>query len=97
MDKLRAELAAANLPTDDEACVLHAMFPREFSDLHKKKAAPAAAPVEIKAAPAPVAAPVAAAPAPVASSSIPGSATGRRCFAITVAGKRSEVCVEEIA
>jgi Pyruvate/oxaloacetate carboxyltransferase len=42
MEKLRAELAAANLPTDDEACVLHAMFPREFAALHKKPAKPAA-------------------------------------------------------
>ena len=41
MPALRAELAAAGLPTDDEACVLHAMFPREFAALHK--APPAAA------------------------------------------------------
>lgn len=41
MDKLRAELAAKNLPTDDEACVLHAMFPQEFAKLH---APPAVAP-----------------------------------------------------
>jgi oxaloacetate decarboxylase alpha subunit/pyruvate carboxylase subunit B len=39
MPKLREELAAAGLPTDDEACVLHAMFPREFAALHKKPAA----------------------------------------------------------
>jgi oxaloacetate decarboxylase alpha subunit/pyruvate carboxylase subunit B len=38
MPKLREELAAAGLPTDDEACVLHAMFPREFAALHKKPA-----------------------------------------------------------
>lgn len=35
MPKLRNELAAAGLPTDDEACVLHAMFPREFAALHR--------------------------------------------------------------
>ncbi|MBI5767125.1 MAG: pyruvate carboxylase subunit B [Verrucomicrobia bacterium] len=35
MPKLREELAAAGLPTDDEACVLHAMFPQEFAALHK--------------------------------------------------------------
>jgi oxaloacetate decarboxylase alpha subunit/pyruvate carboxylase subunit B len=46
MPKLREELKAAGLPTDDEACVLYAMFPREFTGLHKKPAppAPAAAP-----------------------------------------------------
>lgn len=43
MPKLREELAAAQLPTDDEACVLHAMFPREFAALHKPAAAAPAA------------------------------------------------------
>jgi len=94
MEKLRAELAAASLPTDDEACVLHAMFPREFSDLHKKKAAPAPAPVVVATpAPAPAPAPVAAkpvAPAPVSTGKISR-------LAITIQGKRSEVTVEEIA
>ena len=47
MATLRAELAAKHLPTGDEACVLHAMFPQEFAKLH----APAPTPV---AAPAPV-------------------------------------------
>jgi len=55
MPKLRAELAAAGLPVTDEACVLHAMFPREFAALHQKPAAPA---------PAPKAAPVAASSSP---------------------------------
>ena len=35
MPVLRAELAAAGLPADDEACVLHAMFPTEFARLHR--------------------------------------------------------------
>jgi oxaloacetate decarboxylase alpha subunit/pyruvate carboxylase subunit B len=42
MPKLREELKTAGLPTDDEACVLYAMFPREFTALHKKPVAPAA-------------------------------------------------------
>jgi len=41
---LRAELAQAGLPTDDEACTLYAMFPREFSALHKKSSAAPSAP-----------------------------------------------------
>ena len=53
MPKLREELAAAGLPTDDEACVLHAMFPREFAALHKPPVPVAAKP----AAAAPAAAP----------------------------------------
>ncbi len=38
MEKLGDELVAAGLPSDREACVLHAMFPREFAALHQKPA-----------------------------------------------------------
>jgi oxaloacetate decarboxylase alpha subunit/pyruvate carboxylase subunit B len=44
MPQLRAELTTAGLPADDEACVLHAMFPQEFAALHKKPATAAPAP-----------------------------------------------------
>jgi len=37
MDKLRAELEKAGLPSDDEHCVIHAMFPMQLADLYKKK------------------------------------------------------------
>lgn len=93
MPKLRAELAAAGLPTDDEACVLHAMFPVEFARLHKKPAAPA--PAAVSPAPAPgVAAPAKTAAAAVA----PGTgATGTpQRFALVIDGKRTEVTVSEI-
>ena len=52
MPKLREELSKKGLPSDDEACVLYAMFPREFEKLHApateaKSAAPGAlAPAE---------------------------------------------------
>lgn len=91
METLRAELAAAKLPTDDEACVLHAMFPREFADLHKKKEAPAAAPVVIASAPA------AATPAPAAATPA-GTVSGEaKRFALHIGGKRTEISIEEIA
>jgi pyruvate carboxylase subunit B len=83
MPALRAELAKANLPTDDEACVLHAMFPREFSALHKP---PAPAPV---APPRP--APAVVCPAPALARS--GAA---QRFALTVDGHRREILVEEV-
>ncbi len=83
MPKLREELKAAGLPTDDEACVLHAMFPREFAGLFKKPAV-AAAPATPAAAPAP-SAPPAQIIGPVAK------------YALTVNGRRSEVTVAEIA
>lgn len=87
MDKLRAELAAAGLPTDDEACVLHAMFPREFAALHAKKPVPAPAPSSS------VPAPVAGGPAGITAA----SAGRTQRFAITVEGRRSEVVVEEVS
>jgi oxaloacetate decarboxylase alpha subunit/pyruvate carboxylase subunit B len=86
MEKLRTELAAAGLPTNDEACVLHAMFPREFAALYKKPAAPAAP------APAPVAP---AAAAPVAPAAVTVGPVQR--YALTIEGKRTEVTVAEIA
>jgi pyruvate carboxylase subunit B len=49
MPTLRTELAAAGLPTDDEACVLHAMFPREFAALHRPVASSAPSPTPAKA------------------------------------------------
>ncbi|ACB76595.1 pyruvate carboxylase subunit B [Opitutus terrae] len=94
MSKLREELAAGGLPTDDEACVLHAMFPREFAALHKKSAAPAAASAPAAAAaaqPAPAAAPAVGAPsAPMA----PGQV---QHFVLTVGGVRKTVQVQEIS
>ena len=79
MPKLREELAAAGLPPDDEACVLYAMFPREFAALHKKPAPPA---------------PV---PAPVAKPSVPpGGARPATRYALTIAGRRTEVSVVEV-
>jgi pyruvate carboxylase subunit B len=85
MPKIREELAAAGLPTNDEACVLHAMFPTEFAKLYKKPAAPAPVP------------PASAAPAPVAASaaSIPSGPAMR--YALTVEGRRTEVSVAELS
>jgi oxaloacetate decarboxylase alpha subunit/pyruvate carboxylase subunit B len=91
MGKLREELAKAGLPTDDEACVLHAMFPREFAALHAKPAA--AAPVP--AAPAVVAAPAAAA-APVAASPTRASDGPSRRLSLTIDGRRWNVQVEDL-
>ena len=89
MPKLRAELAAKGLPTDDEACVLHAMFPVEFAKLHQP--APATPPA---AAPAVVASPAApaATPAPVAAHD---GSTHR--YALTINGRRIEVGVAELS
>ena len=94
---LQQELRAAGRPTDDEACVLHAMFPREFAALHApqpdRAVAPAtgtngATPVR-SAAPAPVAV---AAPA-AASERAPGATSRLR---LTIEGQRWSVDVAEV-
>ncbi|HWA87432.1 MAG TPA: pyruvate carboxyltransferase, partial [Opitutus sp.] len=86
MPKLREELAAAGLPTDDEACVLYAMFPREFTALQKNSAG--AAPAPAPGASTPTASGAAAAP-------VAKGATSR--YALTIDGRRTEVTVTEIA
>ncbi|MGF1452765.1 MAG: pyruvate carboxylase subunit B [Opitutales bacterium] len=50
MDVLRKELSEKNLPTDDETCVIYAMFPQQLETFHKTKDQPLPAPAK-KAAP----------------------------------------------
>ncbi len=38
MENLRAKLKASGLPTDDEHCVIYAMFPQQLEDIYKKPA-----------------------------------------------------------
>lgn len=85
MPKLREELAAAGLPTNDEACVLHAMFPVEFAKLYKKPAAPVAA------------APAVVPSAPVQSVAVVAAPTDQPMrYALTIEGRRTEVTVAEL-
>ena len=102
MPKLREELLAKGLPADDEACVLHAMFPVEFAKLYQKPApaAPAPATVATPVAAAPVAASAVAAPVVVAQSAFAPSkvvAGSAMRLGLTINGKRTEVSVAEIA
>jgi pyruvate carboxylase subunit B len=89
MPTLRAELAKAGLPTNDEACVLHAMFPREFAALHKK---PAVAPASPPPASAPVSTP---APVPAAAATSTRRGAPHR-FALTIDGRRIVTEVEDL-
>jgi len=96
MPKLREELAAAGLPTTDEACVLHAMFPQEFAKLHQKPSPAPAVPVVVQTE-KPVPAPAPAAPAaPVATTTTRISSSGQHHLAVTIEGKRMEMAIEEI-
>ncbi|AOS44862.1 Methylmalonyl-CoA carboxyltransferase 5S subunit [Lacunisphaera limnophila] len=93
MAKLRAELAEKKLPTNDEACVLHAMFPQEFAKLH----APAPAPTPAPAAPVTLSAPAATPAAPAASPRPGALAAGPNHFFITIGSDRHEVRVEDVS
>ncbi|MCX6939100.1 MAG: pyruvate carboxylase subunit B [Verrucomicrobia bacterium] len=92
MPKLREELAAKNLPTDDEACVLHAMFPQEFAKLHAPKPAAVPTPIIAVTAPAP-----AAEPAPVSAVSTAKAIGPLHRYRLNIGGQVSEASVEEIA
>lgn len=90
VDSLRAELAAKNLPTDDEAVSLYAMFPREYEALFntrtpapEKPSHPGTDPVSIQSA------------GPAATSA-PAPASGSIPLVISIDGVRSEYLVEEI-
>lgn len=80
MSGLREELAAAGLPTDDEACVLFAMFPREFAALHKPAGTPSPATVTAAAA--------------QSGRADPAKPAAR--YALTLGGRRTEVSVVEL-
>jgi oxaloacetate decarboxylase alpha subunit/pyruvate carboxylase subunit B len=86
MPKLRAELAEKGLPTDDEHCVIYAMFPTEVIKLYQPPAPAVAAKPgsEVKA-------PGAAQPV------IPGTNVKISRLALTIEGRRHEVSVEELA
>jgi len=87
MDGLRAELKEKDYPTDDEHCVIHAMFPSQLEDYYNSKRNPKPVP---DAKPAP---PKPAAPAPV----VAGSSNGNtKQYGITVGGHTHHVTVEEL-
>ncbi|MFT4901749.1 MAG: pyruvate/oxaloacetate carboxyltransferase [Lentimonas sp.] len=89
MDDLRQELEAKGYPTDDEHCVIHAMFPQQLETYFKSKNAPK-----------PTAAPAAAAtttPASETQSTASETCMGpHKRYSLTIDGKRVEVAVEEI-
>ena len=86
MPGLRQELAAAGLPQDDEACVLHAMFPREFAALHRPGPGPAS-PASTGSAPT----------RSGASMTPADNGAGRMMrLVLTVNGRRSEATVTDL-
>jgi pyruvate carboxylase subunit B len=100
VDELRAGLAAAGLPRDDEAVSLYAMFPREYAALLKKNAQVDSSPPrqEETSADAPEVSvmPAASSAAIVSKDSDTPESKGRR-MGITINGTRGDYLVEEVA
>ncbi|MBT63834.1 MAG: pyruvate carboxyltransferase [Puniceicoccaceae bacterium] len=89
MDDLRKELKAKNFPSDDEHCVIHAMFPPQL-EKHLKGEGP-------KPKPKPVAMPAEAPKAAAATATPAASSNGpQKRYGLTINGKQIEVGVEEI-
>ena len=80
MDDLRKELKAKNMPSDDEHCVIHAMFPQQLEAHFKNKNKPVSVSVPVGAA----------------TTATPTSHGPVKRYALKVNGKRIEVGVEEI-
>jgi oxaloacetate decarboxylase alpha subunit/pyruvate carboxylase subunit B len=83
MENLRKELSDKGYPSDDEHCVIHAMFPQELDKYYEAKNAPPA--------PAP-----ATKPTPAQAPPPPAVVDGVRHFVLTVNGQRQEVTVEDV-
>jgi oxaloacetate decarboxylase alpha subunit/pyruvate carboxylase subunit B len=83
MEDLRKALAAKGLPSDDEHCVIYAMFPQQLEELYKPAPKP-------EAAPAPAAKPA----APSAVAAAPAECTR---MLLGFDGRQHEVLVQEIA
>jgi len=86
MEDLRKKLAEKKMPTDDEHCVIYAMFPQQLEELYFPPAPKPAAPE----------APKAAATAPVAPRATV-ALSGKVSFVLGVNGAQHNVTVEEIA
>ena len=97
MEDLRRKLAEKGLPTDDEHCVIYAMFPQQVEDFYKKPEPKEEAPVQVNTAPA--AAPAAAPSMTVIDNGITARVSGpsgSRDLTIVINGQSHSVKVERI-
>jgi len=84
MDDLRKELKAKNMPSDDEHCVIHAMFPQQLETHFKNKDKPVKVDLPVKI------------PA-TRTTTTPANNDATTRYALNVNGKRIEVSVKELA
>ncbi|MBT4757279.1 MAG: pyruvate carboxyltransferase, partial [Opitutae bacterium] len=80
MDDLRKELKDLNMPSDDEHCIIHAMFPQQLATHFKNKNKSAKVSV----------------PAAKAATTTPAGNGEVKRYVLNVNGKRIEVGVEEL-
>ena len=84
MDDLRKDLADMNMPSDDEHCVIYAMFPKQLEAHYKNKEKPAAK-VSIKDNPT------------KKSSKLPVGDNSTRRYALRINGRLIKVGVEDLS
>ncbi|MEG0024377.1 MAG: pyruvate carboxylase subunit B [Akkermansia sp.] len=92
MEDLRKKLAEKNLPTNDEHCVIYAMFPQQLEELYKKPEPTPVAPVQIVA---PVASATSVGSTNAATAQISGNDKDR-AINLNINGQQYAVRVEEI-
>jgi oxaloacetate decarboxylase alpha subunit/pyruvate carboxylase subunit B len=80
MDDLRKELKDLNMPSDDEHCIIHAMFPQQLATHFKNKNKSAKVSV----------------PTAKAATTTPAGNGEVKRYVLNVNGKRIEVGVEEL-
>ncbi len=88
MPSLRSELGAKGLPTDNEACVLYAMFPHEYEKLARP--VPQAPPPAAKTPAEP------AAPETSGTDSPAATRAGAKPVRMVINGQSSDILIEEI-
>ncbi|KAF0095051.1 MAG: oxaloacetate decarboxylase alpha subunit [Puniceicoccaceae bacterium 5H] len=100
MDKLREDLKKEGLPTDDEHCVIYAMFPQELKKYYAAKNAPKSSTVAMPSAPtqqpAPAPQPAAAPQAATAPASAAHGASKWKKMHLNINGQQLEATVEEV-
>ena len=98
MEDLRRKLAEKGLPTDDEHCVIYAMFPQQVEDFYKKPEPKEEVPVQVNTAPA--SAPASAAPSmTIIDNGITAQVSGpsgSRDLTIVINGQAHSVKVERV-
>ncbi|MGF1530624.1 MAG: pyruvate carboxylase subunit B [Puniceicoccaceae bacterium] len=90
MPDLLAEIKGFGYPETEEYAVIHAMFPKELSDLMKKRSAPVASPAGVSAPAKAVEANGGAGP------EVPSSGVAPTRMAVSIGGTRYEVSIEEV-